>query len=176
MPVARIETARLSGDRIRPEHLDVLAQLFGDPAVAATLWPEHLGGPRTRQQTASLLEHDVQHWEQHGFGAWIFVSKHTGELVGRGGLERTDVGGRESVEVSYAVAAALWGRGFATEMARAAADAAMRLGLPEIVGFTLTTNHASQRVLAKIGVRHERNLEHAGLLHWFGRCALARSA
>ena len=65
--------------------------------------------------------------------------------------------------VSYAVAAVLWGRGYATEMAHAAADAAMRLGLPEIAGFTLTTNHASQRVLAKLGVRHERNLEHTGL-------------
>lgn len=50
---------------------------------------------------------------------------------------------------------------------------AERLGLPEIVGFTLTTNYASQRVLAKIGLRHEQTLEHAGLPHWFGRCPLA---
>lgn len=173
MGMASINTARLCGERARSEDLDVLAALFADPAVAATLWPEHLGDLRTREQTAELLAHDVEHWEQHGFGAWIFVTKHTGELVGRGGLERTKVGGRDSVEVFYAVASGLWGRGYATEMACAAVDAAKRLGLPEIVGFTLTTNHASQRVLAKIGLRHEQTLTHAGLPHWLGRCPLA---
>ena len=154
--VATIDTARLTVERVRPEDLDVLAQLLADPAVAATLWPAHLGGPRSRDQTAELLAHDVEHWEQHGFGAWILLTKRSGELVGRGGLERTTVGGRGSVEVFYAVASGLWRRGYATEMADAAVDAAKRLALPEIVGFTLTTNHASQRVLAKIGLRTSR--------------------
>ena len=46
------------------------------------------------------------------------------------------------------------------------------IGLPEVVGFTLTTNVASQRVLEKAGVVYERVLEHAGLPHWFGRLPL----
>jgi len=46
-----------------------------------------------------------------------------------------------------------------------------RLG--DVVGFTLTTNVASQRVLEKAGIPFERVLEHAGLPHWFGRLALA---
>jgi RimJ/RimL family protein N-acetyltransferase len=51
-------------------------------------------------------------------------------------------------------------------------DRARHLGLPEVVGFTMTTNIASQRVLEKAGLRFERVLEHAGLPHWFGRLPL----
>jgi [ribosomal protein S5]-alanine N-acetyltransferase len=59
------------------------------------------------------------------------------------------VGGRPSVEVSYAVRR------------------------DEVVGFTMTTNIASQRVLEKAGLSFERVLKHAGLPHWFGRLTLA---
>lgn len=149
--------------------MDVLAGLFGDPAVAATLWPEHLGGPRTREQVAQLLTDDLDHWARYGFGPWLFFDKLTAELVGRGGLEWTRVGGTESVEVLYAVTPRLWGAGYATEIASASIQAADRLQLPEVVGFTLTTNRASQRVLEKVGLRYEHDVAHAGLPHWFAR-------
>jgi RimJ/RimL family protein N-acetyltransferase len=57
--------------------------------------------------------------------------------------------------------------------ATAAVDYARRLGLPEVVGFTMTTNIASQRVLEKPGLTFNRVLEHARLPHWFGRLTLA---
>ncbi len=81
------------------------------------------------------------------------------------GLERTDVGGRPTVEVLYAIRRDVWGRGCATETALAAVERGRVLGLPEVVGFTLTTNIASQRVLANGGLRFERVLQHAGLPH-----------
>jgi ribosomal-protein-alanine N-acetyltransferase len=74
--------------------------------------------------------------------------------------------------VLYAVHPDLWGRGYATELARAAVERARELALTELVGFTLTTNLASQRVLQKAGLRFERTIEHARLPHWFGRLAL----
>ena len=116
---------------------------------------------------------DIHQWDAAGFGAWAFFEVGTGRFIGRGGLEPTDVGGRPSVEVSYAVRNDAWGQGYATEIAVAAVDRARLLGLPEVVGFTMTTNIASQRVLEKAGVRFERELEHAGLPHWFGRLPLA---
>jgi RimJ/RimL family protein N-acetyltransferase len=35
----------------------------------------------------------------------------------------------------------------------------------DLVCFTLTTNHASQRVMEKVGFRYERDVLHAGLPH-----------
>jgi [ribosomal protein S5]-alanine N-acetyltransferase len=92
--------------------------------------------------------------------------------VGRGGLERTTVGGAEGVEILYALVPDAWGRGYATEIAVAAAERAGELRLEEVVGFTLTTNVASQRVLQKAGIGFERVIEHAGRPHWFGRLAI----
>jgi ribosomal-protein-alanine N-acetyltransferase len=79
------------------------------------------------------------------------------------------------VEVFYAVAREFWGQGYATEIGVGAVQMARALQLPEIVGFTLTTNLASQRLLQKLGLRFERYLEHAGLPHWFGRLDLSAS-
>ena len=171
LPVDDVITPLLRGERPRAEHALHYAALVGDAEVAATLWPAHLGGPRTPEQAAAFLADDVRHWEAEGFGPWAFFDAG-GAFAGRGGLERTDVGGRASVEVLYAVSRAAWGRGYATGMAVAAVERARALGLPEVVGFTLTTNLASQAVLQKAGLRFERELEHAGLPHWFARLEL----
>jgi [ribosomal protein S5]-alanine N-acetyltransferase len=167
-----VETPRLRGERPRDEFMGLYAELMGEPEVAATLWPAHLGGPRTPEQAAAFLAADIRHWDEAGFGPWAFFETGSGQFVGRGGLERTDVGGRSSVEVSYALRRDAWGRGYATEMALGAVERARALDLPDLVGFTLTTNVASQRVLEKAGIPFERVLEHAGLPHWFGRLAL----
>jgi [ribosomal protein S5]-alanine N-acetyltransferase len=168
----RVATPRLRGEPAGPRHAAHYGALFADPAVAATLWPGALGGPRTAEQAAAFARADGGCWAEHGFGPWAFFEAATSRFAGRGGLEPTEVGGRPSVEVLYAVASPLWGRGYATEMARAAVGRARELGLGEVVGFTLTTNVASQRVLQHAGLTFERELEHAGLPHWFGRLVL----
>ncbi len=40
-----------------------------------------------------------------------------------------------------------------------------RLGLEDVVAFTLTANKASRRVMEKVGMRYERDITHAGLPH-----------
>jgi RimJ/RimL family protein N-acetyltransferase len=50
-----------------------------------------------------------------------------------------------------------------------------RLGLEEIVAFTLPHNVASRRVMEKVGFRYERDIEWAGLPHVLYRQRLASS-
>jgi RimJ/RimL family protein N-acetyltransferase len=168
----RVTSRRLRGERPQPWHASAYALVFGDTDVGESLWPGDLGGPRTREQARGLLAADTGHWKREGFGPWVFFEARMGGFVGRGGLQRTQVGGRSSVEVLYAVRRDVWGRGLATEMALTAVQCACRLGFPEVVGFTLTTNVPSQRVLEKAGLRFERELDHAGFPHWFGRLSL----
>jgi [ribosomal protein S5]-alanine N-acetyltransferase len=165
-------TASLRLERPRDEHATHYEELFTDPVVAATLWPGDLGGPRTPEQAHALHAEDLAHWEVAGFGPWVAFERGPGRFVGRGGLERTTVGGAEGVEILYALVPDAWGRGYATEIAVAAAQRADELRLEEVVGFTLTTNVASQRVLQKAGIGFERVIEHAGRPHWFGRLAI----
>jgi hypothetical protein len=68
--------------------------------------------------------------------------------------------------VGYGLAAAFWGQGLATELARKSVWVGFEtLGLSELVCFTLPTNGRSRRVMEKSGFRYERAFEHAGLPH-----------
>jgi hypothetical protein len=74
------------------------------------------------------------------------------------------------VELAYALMAEYWNRGLATEMAGAILSVAFeRLGIEELVCFTLTTNRASQRVMEKAGFEYERDVVHAGQPHMLYR-------
>ena len=165
----RIETRRLVGERLREEHFEVLRAFDSDPDVMATL-----GGLRSENETLEQLRANLEHWEREGFGPWVFRDRETGEVRGTGALRRVRIEGREEVEVGYRVAAAWWGRGIATEMASTLVGLAReRLGLAEIVAFTLPHNVASRRVMEKVGFRYERDIEWAGLPHVLYRQRLA---
>jgi len=166
---AQVQPVRLQPRRPWQEDAGLYSELFGDPAVAATLWPGALGGARSEQQALAILAADIQHWREESFGPWIFFQASTGEFVGRCGLLRATILGRESVELLYALRAECWGEGYATEMAITALAHARRLGLEEVVGFTTMSNGASRQVLEKVGVHYERSFERAGLPHWLGR-------
>jgi [ribosomal protein S5]-alanine N-acetyltransferase len=166
MNLDRVETERLVACRPLARDAEELHPVVADPLVADWLWPGDLGGPRTLAQTRTLLVRDMDHWKRHRFGPWLVRDRQTREVLGRGGLERTTVGGADEVEVAWLVASGHWGRGIATEVARLAVKAAFGpLGLPSVVAFTLPDNAASRAVMERIGMTFERDVEHAGLPH-----------
>jgi len=169
MTQTAVRLTRLTHERPWREHARLYADLFADPAVAATLWPGALGGPRSDREATEMLARDIAHWHERSFGPWVFFETATGVFVGRGGLRVADIDGRKCVEVGYAVRSDAWGRGYATEMALLAVAHARRLGLTEVVGFTATSNRASRQVLERAGFRFESLIDHAGLPHWLGR-------
>ena len=162
--VDRLETDRLLLERLRPEHASELSILLRDPRVARTLTAD--GGPPSEAELTAGLTDKIRHWERHGFGLWLLRERSTGTMVGRGGLQYTFVGGREEIEVAWAIVPERWGQGLATELALASVMVAFNdLGLDEIVAFTLPDNIASRRVIEKSGFSYERELVHVGLDH-----------
>jgi ribosomal-protein-alanine N-acetyltransferase len=156
-----IETPRMRGDRIGPEHHALLLALVGDERVGATL-----GGPQTPEEVSASIERHVARWDQDGFGYWMFRARDTGAGVARGGLSRAHVGGRDEVEVGWSVMPERWGQGYATELGAAALDVAFRvLGVESVVSYTLPDNLASRRVMEKLGFSYEREVVHADLPH-----------
>ena len=101
---------QLRAERPWLEHADLYRRLFADPAVAATLWPGSLGGPRRPEQAIEILAADIIHWQTAGFGPWAFFELSTGAFVGRGGLRRSRVAGEDCVELLYALLPGVWGR------------------------------------------------------------------
>jgi RimJ/RimL family protein N-acetyltransferase len=84
-----------------------------------------------------------------------------------------------AVEVGWWLAWEHWGRGYATETARAAiAVGFRRFGMEEIVSMTVPANVRSQHVMEKLGMRHtpEDDFDHPKLAegHPFRRHVLYR--
>ena len=160
--------SRLRRERPWQEHARLYRDLFADPAVATTLWPRE-GDERTDERALEVLRRDVEHWQAHAFGPWVFFELATGVFVGRGGLRHSVIAGSPCVEVLYALRPDAWGRGYATEIALVAVQQARELRIREVVGLAATTNRASRRVLEKAGLPPRQPVEHAGLPHLLGR-------
>jgi len=159
--ISSFHTDRLVATRLDEADLGDLCRMHEDAEVMATL-----GGTRSEERTQRFLRTNVAHWDDHGFGLWVFRDASTRTFVGRGGLRHVRIGGQDEVELAYALMAERWGRGFATEMARAVLRIAFeQLVLAQLVAFTITTNQASRRVMEKVGFTFERELVHAGLPH-----------
>ena len=145
-----IETARLQLRLFQPDDLDRLAALILDPDVMRYVGN---GKPGTREEADVALKSIIRHWETHGFGRWAVVDKQTQNFVGFGGL-RSLYG---EPEVVYHFAKPHWGKGFATELARAS----LRYGFEEhhfdrILAIAKPPNAASIHVMEKLGMHYEK--------------------
>jgi [ribosomal protein S5]-alanine N-acetyltransferase len=162
--IDRLETAHMIFERQLPEHAEELFILLRDPRVARTLMPT--GQPPSEAEVVDALRAKIDHWDRHGFGLWLLRDRATGEMVGRGGLQHTFVGGAGEIEVGWAIVPERWGQGLATELALTSVEVAFNdLKLREIVAFTLPDNVASRRVMEKAGFAYDRQVTHLGLPH-----------
>lgn len=154
-------TARLSAERLMPEHLAELRLMDRDPEVMGML-----GGVREEAQTLVYLERNLKHWSEYGFGLWILREGERGRVAGRAVLRHLLVEGRDEVEVGYGFYPEIWGRGLATEIAAACLEFARdALHQSSVVAITLPANLASQRVMTKVGLAYERDFDLDGDRH-----------
>jgi len=146
-----IETDRLLLRMIRADDLDHLALLLSDPDVVKYVGD---GQPAGRDEAEQALKSIIKHWQTHGFGRWAVVEKSSGEFIGFGGL-RSLFG---TPEVVYHLAKAHWGKGYATELARAAVRFGFQeRGFDRIVAITKPQNTASINVMDKVGLHFEKH-------------------
>src|SRR5271157_4135249 len=101
---ARIEhftTRRMIAERVTLGDFEDTRRLHLQPEVMKTLSvdDETLPDEASREE----LEHDVAHWEQHGFGPWIFRDRKDGQFLGRGGLKWYRINDKDVVGLEYAV-------------------------------------------------------------------------
>jgi ribosomal-protein-alanine N-acetyltransferase len=153
-----IDTPRLLLRPWRDEDVDSFAAMFDDPAVM-----EFLPAQKDRAHIDAIVGRVRAHFDAHGFGWWAAELKRTGlrgtgAFIGFVGLSRVPFEAHftPAVEVGWRMASAYWGKGYATEGARAAMHAGFtQLGLDEIVSFTVPANARSWGVMERIGMTHD---------------------
>ena len=75
-----------------------LCRMHRDSTVMATL-----GGVRSTEQTQEFLHANLAHWDEHGYGLWIFRDKANDHFAGRGGLRQVAIGAKRENELAYAL-------------------------------------------------------------------------
>ncbi len=143
-----IETERLILRPFVVEDGAALYRIHQEPEVLRYLPDTPPAG--VAESEAILRDFPIADYARHGFGRWACVLRETGQVIGFCGLKRLASG---EVDVGYRLERSTWGRGLATEGARASLDYGFeRLGLPLIIGLVMPGNDASARVLEKIGM------------------------
>ena len=145
-----LRTERLILRPWRDEDLPAFVAINAHPEVM-----EHNGGPRSRARSEDAAREVRQHFTDHGFGLWAVELPAVAPFIGFIGLAVSDleVPFTPCIEIGWRLARAHWGRGYATEGARASLDFGFReLGLDQILSYTAALNLRSQRVMDKIGM------------------------
>ena len=140
------------------DDLDGLAAIFGNPQVMKFMDVDCQ--PLAREQTELALVSIINGWKKNNFGRWSVISKEDNKLIGLAGLRKHD----DIAELFYVLDESYWGKGLATEIARAVLQAGFhRHNFPRIVAMTRPGNVASRRVLSKLGMHFMGELEIYGI-------------
>ncbi len=158
----RLETERLVLRDWRDGDRPIYAAFNADPEVRRYFYPEQ----KTPEETNAMVDGMIADLARDGFGFLAIERKSDGAFIGEAGLTRIDELTRSAmqrpgdIEIGWLFGRDYWGRGYATEAARAWLDHAFGpLGLPELVSLTQAGNIASQRVMQKLGMQRDPQLD-----------------
>jgi len=101
-------------------------------------------------EITGAIENSTRDFGRAGCGLWLIHQKGGTDLVGTAGLRPLEDLG---LEIFYSLAPGSWGRGYATEAARAVLEHALGpAGLPEVLAEVDEGNTASIAVIERLGM------------------------
>jgi RimJ/RimL family protein N-acetyltransferase len=148
-----LTTERLSFRQFTPHDAPLLHALDSDPEVMRYI---SKGQPTPLARIAQDL---LPQWIRYGtatphLGYWATHEQASGEFIGWFHLRPDRYNPRE-IELGYRLQRQVWGKGYATEGARALIAMAFAQGVECVVARTLVDNLAARRVMEKCGLQWE---------------------
>jgi [ribosomal protein S5]-alanine N-acetyltransferase len=149
------QTARLRLRHLVDSDAPFILALLNEPDFIRNIGDREV---RTLEDARRYIQHGpMVSYSQHGFGLWLVEMLDGGDPIGICGLLKRDY--LQDVDVGFALREGYRGHGFAFEAAAAALRHGREdLGISRIVAITSPDNHASMKVLRKLGLEFERTL------------------
>lgn len=109
--------------------------------------------PPSLDRVENYINHHLAHWQEYGYGHWAVTLRTGNQVIGWNGLEFLPE--TSETEVAFLLSRQFWGRGYATEAARAAVKFGFEtVELQRVIGLVHPENIASRRVLEKCGLTY----------------------
>jgi RimJ/RimL family protein N-acetyltransferase len=152
-----LETDRLLLRQWCDTDLEPFAALNADPKVM-----EFFPSVLTRAESDAAVQRVRSQIAERGWGFWATECKASGEFIGFIGLHApTDLPFSPCVEVGWRLGHRFWGKGYATEGARAALHALFHtINEDEVLSFTAVGNLRSRAVMTRLGMRDAGLFDH----------------
>ncbi|MDJ0509020.1 MAG: GNAT family N-acetyltransferase [Crocosphaera sp.] len=154
----KILTPRLKLRQWKEEDKEPFFKLNSDPRVM-----EFMPKPLSKEESDQLVERIKRQFEEDGYSFLAVELMRDKTLIGLIGLSIPKFQSffTPCVEVGWRLAYEHWGKGYATEGAKAALNYGFKeLNLLEIVSFTVPQNVRSRQVMERIGMKHIDQFEH----------------
>ena len=154
-------TDRLQLRQWKNEDREPFAAMNADPAVM-----EYFPALLSRAESDAGIDRQIAHIKKYGFGFWAVETRADRRFIGFVGIKTVseNMPFAPAVEIGWRLAADAWGKGYATEAARASLQVGFELlGLEEIVSFTVPGNVRSRAVMEKLGMKRGENFLHPDL-------------
>lgn len=145
----QLTTDRLVIRSLQAEDAERLADIWSDADVT-----RYMGGSRDRAEVLRNVLADVEEGDEDPADAlWPVIEKNSSRLVGHCGILKKEVDGKAERELVYVFAKDTWGKGYATEAARALCQYAFgRLHLKRLITLIDPENAASAKVAKNVGM------------------------
>jgi RimJ/RimL family protein N-acetyltransferase len=119
------------------------------------------GVPWSEEEIRSFVDRQIELYRTRGFCRWKLIHKPDGNVIGFCGVGFWRNG--PAPEIGWWLARPYWGRGLATEAARAALDDIFEpVGMDRVVSIAMLGNRASIRIMEKLGLQFDCEFENEG--------------
>lgn len=149
------QTERLLLRQWREQDRAPFALMNADPQVM-----EFFPALLSRAESDAGIDRQIAHIEKYGWGFWALERREDRRFMGFVGIKHVtgEMPFAPAVEIGWRLAPPFWGRGYATEAARASLGVAFaKLGLDEVVSFAVVANLRSRAVMEKLGMKEDAN-------------------
>jgi RimJ/RimL family protein N-acetyltransferase len=120
------------------------------------------GVPWSDEMIRSFVDRQVKLYKERGFCRWKLTEKMSRQMAGFCGVGTFR--DNPDFEIGWWLARGYWGRGLATEAAKAALhDIFERVMLERVISIARPSNVASTRIMEKIGLEFEREFQNEGV-------------